>query len=125
MTFFYLNSVESTVFHKVKAFVSKYSWIKPNMLNGSMKAVMFKELWLIVDDEEVVYIKDASDMPVLKTVHEHVSSINSFDVFHAEKGRSADICFVAVKQNPKRRKSLMTHHLKRQSEKINISLLHC
>lgn len=76
MTTFYLNSVESTVFHKVKAFVSKYSWIKPNMLNGSMKAVMFKELWLIVDDEEVVYIKDASDMPVLKTVHEHVSSIN-------------------------------------------------
>lgn len=67
MTFFYLNSVESTVFHKVKAFVSKYSWIK--------------ELWLIVDDEEVVYIKDASDMPVLKTVHEHVSSINTVLMF--------------------------------------------
>lgn len=77
----YLNSVESTVFHKVKAFVSKYSWIKPNMLNGSMKAVMFKELWLIVDDEEVVYIKDASDMPVLKTVHQPVSSINTVLMF--------------------------------------------
>lgn len=76
----YLNSVESTVFHKVKAFVSKYSWIKPNMLNGSMKAVMFKELWLIVD-EEVVYIKDASDMPVLKTVHQPVSSINTVLMF--------------------------------------------
>lgn len=79
MTTFYLNSVESTVFHKVKAFVSKYS--ADYMLNGSMKAVMFKELWLIVDDEEVVYIKDASDMPVLKTVHEHVSSINTVLMF--------------------------------------------
>lgn len=50
------------------------------MLNGLMKAVMFKELWLIVD-EEVVYIKDAFDMPVLKTVHQHVSSINTVLMF--------------------------------------------
>lgn len=87
MTFFYLNkksyfnSVESTVFHKVKAFVSKYSWIKPNMLNGLMKAITFKELCLIVDDEEFAYIKDASDMPVLKTILQHVSSINTVLMF--------------------------------------------
>lgn len=51
------------------------------MLNGLMKAIMFKELWLIVDDEEVVYIKDASDMSVLKTFHQHVSSINTVLMF--------------------------------------------